>query len=157
MRGISCLVVFYLKHHRFNPAYAGNMKKKRRFLPPLQVQPRVCGEYSFAPVVLVDSSGSTPRMRGIWILCNEFRNNHRFTPAYAGNIKSTIFNFLSMKVHPRVCGEYQQVHLRQVQTLGSPPRMRGIFHIKTVKMNFFRFTPAYAGNIIRFSHIVRAR
>ena len=147
MRGISCLVVFYLKHHRFNPAYAGNMKKKRRFLPPLQVQPRVCGEYSFAPVVLVDSSGSTPRMRGIWILCNEFRNNHRFTPAYAGNIKSTIFNFLSMKVHPRVCGEYICVQSLFAGFVGSPPRMRGIWCASWLLNYIRRFTPAYAGNI----------
>ncbi len=62
------------------------MKKKRRFLPPLQVQPRVCGEYSFAPVVLVDSSGSTPRMRGIFVAGLIPVGIMGFNPAYAGNI-----------------------------------------------------------------------
>ena len=69
----------------------------------------------------------------------------RITPAYAGKRIPIVFTSLSLKDHPRLCGEKEQVHALVNNRLGSPPPMRG----KGFKIRFvngkFRITPAYAG------------
>ena len=47
MRGISAGTFPDRTTYRFNPAYAGNIKKEAWRYRELQVQPRVCGEYFF--------------------------------------------------------------------------------------------------------------
>ncbi len=49
----------------------------------------------------------------------------RITPAYAGNIYIEDKPLLFQRDHPRVCGEHQIEVIDEIQTWGSPPRMRG--------------------------------
>ena len=53
----------------------------------------------------------------------------------------------SSGVHPRVCGEYSIFIPRFDYFSGSPPRMRGIYFYRSNAHRYYRFTPAYAGNI----------
>ena len=89
-------------------------------------------------------------MRGIFDSGGVDSTIVRFTPAYAGNIALRRWRSGCYQVHPRVCGEYKMYHKYTARKIGSPPRMRGIL-IQDWKDNFvFRFTPAYAGNIMQF-------
>ena len=65
MRGILKPLSAGLKCQRFNPAYAGNMDFVKNAQDVTEVQPRVCGEYTFWHEFSLVILGSTPRMRGI--------------------------------------------------------------------------------------------
>ena len=147
MRGISKYLSQIKEFDRFTPAYAGNirMQDRPRLLP--QVHPRVCGEYFPLFIRLSSILGSPPRMRGISCQPLWRTSKERFTPAYAGNIKKFLELILTMKVHPRVCGEYICVQSLFAGFVGSPPRMRGIWCASWLLNYIRRFTPAYAGNI----------
>ena len=87
-------------------------------------------------------------MRGIYAAFYTSDAVVRFTPAYAGNIASSFLSFGSYSVHPRVCGEYFRNNFIISSSIGSTPRMRGIFDWCLEEMHYTRFNPAYAGNII---------
>ena len=86
MRGIFNNNITIEGDNRFNPAYAGNISPIVRLPRCTQVQPRVCGEYSFVADNAVLMVGSTPRMRGISSSDRIIKRRTRFNPAYAGNI-----------------------------------------------------------------------
>ncbi len=86
MRGIFRMLWLQNSSTRFNPAYAGNIIFYATGDLDYEVQPRVCGEYSWRKRWLLCNKGSTPRMRGIWLLKEALRVGCRFNPAYAGNI-----------------------------------------------------------------------
>ena len=92
--------------------------------------------------------GSPPHTRGILIEKPKLIAFYRFTPAYAGNIAIVLFLIVAPEVHPRIRGEYFDDYKGQDVILGSPPHTRGIFVVVCVFLRGFRFTPAYAGNII---------
>ena len=86
-------------------------------------------------------------MRGIFWFCPWNRLLARFNPAYAGNIWVGVMPQSVYQVQPRVCGEYNKKAQIGKPTLGSTPRMRGIFDITIRQKSDNRFNPAYAGNI----------
>ena len=49
----------------------------------------------------------------------------RITPACAGNRSASAVKEAEEKDHPRVCGEQARVTVKDVDTAGSPPRVRG--------------------------------
>ena len=116
-------------------------------VPQLKVQPRVCGEYASSPVLDMACPGSTPRMRGIYLIANIQRPLRRFNPAYAGNIDNSKTEITAKEVQPRVCGEYNGLMLKITIFIGSTPRMRGISKSDATTNKSFRFNPAYAGNM----------
>ena len=147
MRGILLWSCWLWSGTRFNPAYAGNIFYFHPFHSNNKVQPRVCGEYPPPLSVIYERLGSTPRMRGIFLSLAVFWHFVRFNPAYAGNIRKVYISRAAMQVQPRVCGEYLVPIPSPDLLLGSTPRMRGIYHKITSLHVFYRFNPAYAGNI----------
>ncbi len=111
------------------------------------VHPRVCGEHSAADGPPYHQPGSSPRMRGTFVLDKGALVDGRFIPAYAGNIKSRPPGLYKKAVHPRVCGEHSLIELRQLRADGSSPRMRGTLLTIFVHLTAHRFIPAYAGNM----------
>ena len=87
-------------------------------------------------------------MRGIYFYTNENQKTIRFNPAYAGNIIAVNINAKKIQVQPRVCGEYSPIPVAIAPAAGSTPRMRGICHDKKFAREYYRFNPAYAGNIL---------
>ena len=135
---------------RFNPAYAGNIRKTGLYFPACQVQPRVCGEYETRVTDLLSLLGSTPRMRGISLKDMTSPLRCRFNPAYAGNISIVNGQLFFKQVQPRVCGEYSSITNSWIIVSGSTPRMRGICSRIRFRIGVTRFNPAYAGNISSF-------
>ena len=152
MRGILTSNILTAFGIRFNPAYAGNMKKIGNAVRLFQVQPRVCGEYTRSKVSVLSPTGSTPRMRGIYEQLNLCIVSFGFNPAYAGNMESILhFHFLE-QVQPRVCGEYTRSKVSVLSPTGSTPRMRGIYEQLNLCIVSFGFNPAYAGNMESILH-----
>ena len=110
----------------FTPAYAGNTggRCRTRSAQPGS-PPHTRGIHAMAHRDAL-AEGSPPHTRGIPVDVLCLRDLKGFTPAYAGNTKSSCSaNFLS-KVHPRIRGEYLQRARAGMSGKGSPPHTRGI-------------------------------
>ena len=106
MRGTSRMPFKISGLKRFIPAYAGNITQATRYSCQGAVHPRVCGEHS-EQVFLNDLEfGSSPRMRGTYLISFRSDTVIRFIPAYAGNMAGMGNNVIKLSVHPRVCGEH---------------------------------------------------
>ena len=70
------------------------------------------------------------------------------TPAYAGKSQHGNEKRVSLRDHPRVCGEKRKGCSITATRLGSPPRMRGKAPKRTLSHRQGGITPAYAGKSI---------
>ena len=117
------------------PSFAGSSPRMRGTLlfrelkvgrnRPTPVHPRVCGERVAALITGKRHSGSSPRMRGTRGTLVGLVGLFRFIPAYAGNARRPGMCSPSRSVHPRVCGERNDLRVIAMMTVGSSPRMRG--------------------------------
>ena len=146
-RGIFFAVVVLFHCFGFTPAYAGNIVLFSLFIFLDQVHPRIRGEYTGNTPDIPPIPGSPPHTRGILSAFFFCPVQHRFTPAYAGNITRTISDVGLLQVHPRIRGEYSLSRSCALSCSGSPPHTRGIFNYNGDSRTWHRFTPAYAGNI----------
>ena len=69
----------------------------------------------------------------------------RITPAYAGKRIMKRGTKMSIKDHPRLCGEKFKIAFVIFARSGSPPPMRGKETKKHIEFHVNRITPAYAG------------
>ena len=76
------------------------------------------------------------------------RMTPRITPADAGKTYAPRSGMLRMQDHPRGCGENYEQLVGGVETLGSPPRMRGKPFIVDGSTWKVRITPADAGKTL---------
>ena len=128
------------------PACAGNTTSNRRVHPLDRDHPRVCGEYSFPSRFSFSNLGSPPRVRGILFPEGISIRRQRITPACAGNTRMVVAVVVPPRDHPRVCGEYGRMRYEDANTLGSPPRVRGIRILGLPAEDRIGITPACAGN-----------
>ena len=91
-------------------------------------------------------------MRGKDVNCIELFSHFGITPAYAGKRRQKRGLKSQYGDHPRVCGEKINVYTREMEELGSPPRMRGKVLIAKNEEKESRITPAYAGK--RSAHVL---
>ena len=133
------------------PAYAGKILLWCSIIDMSGVHPRACGEDVSENILDDCISGSPPRMRGRFSGCLPGRRPYRLTPAHAGKIEHGDSADLSVRAHPRVCGEDCGTSCPFLLMIGSPPRMRGILKLHPKALAHMRLTPAYAGKIGRKS------
>ena len=67
------------------------------------------------------------------------------TPAHAGKTLTYDKRYSFSWDHPRACGENQLRYICEVQSGGSPPRMRGKPADREIGHELTRITPAHAG------------
>ena len=127
------------------PACAGKSEKTRSITTTRRDHPRVCGEMSFAVLIVCIALGSPPRMRGKVHLTAYFFIIWGITPACAG--KRMVFAGRKSRTwdHPRVCGEKPASMPRHALRRGSPPRMRGKGVRLFQRLGVGGITPACAG------------
>ena len=110
---------------RITPTYAG----KRTWPGPLALagrdHPRVCGEKQNRAPRGRAGLGSPPRMRGKADSARLISRQTGITPAYAGKSRALPAHNGLPRDHPRVCGEKRTTPPTRLQTMGSPPRVRG--------------------------------
>ncbi len=131
---------------RFIPACTGNTQSSWPQTNHSSVHPRVYGEYAFGALGHGDTSGSSPRVRGILfpMLFNQF--DARFIPACTGNTIPSTKARRHPAVHPRVYGEYIIAGIPSGNEHGSSPRVRGILDSGVCVAPYPRFIPACTGN-----------
>ena len=146
MRGTPDLHGKLSDHLGIIPAYAGNTSNSLSARRSVGDHPRVCGEHD-PPVNGSDSFvGSSPRMRGTRIPGVLRSRRSGIIPAYAGNTRRKILEFVYSGDHPRVCGEHVVPNGYDLGKPGSSPRMRGTRDTPECGIAGTGIIPAYAGN-----------
>ena len=133
---------------RFIPACAGNTSTMWCARWSTTVHPRVCGEHDAATADERLHRGSSPRVRGTLIHQQRADAGHRFIPACAGNTAPAGAATTVSSVHPRVCGEHENIAASRSPVIGSSPRVRGTRGTARIEQEGKRFIPACAGNTI---------
>ena len=131
--------------HGFIPAHAGKTRRDRGPRRPHPVHPRACGENRGFLVDLDGQGGSSPRMRGKPPGSSRAGSPCGFIPAHAGKTSRPSMCRCTRRVHPRACGENEQVTAQKVTGAGSSPRMRGKPASARRYSRRSRFIPAHAG------------
>ena len=130
---------------RITPACAGKSKSGTTWTCSATDHPRVCGEKSTRRIFLKESFGSPPRVRGKVDVTVGTPERLRITPACAGKTPSLPLPEWEAGDHPRVCGENQIESLGEIDSRGSPPRVRGKLSRRWRHALGRRITPACAG------------
>ncbi len=134
---------------RFIPAFAGNACQSSSGIAPISVHPRVCGEHLHPQARRDGELGSSPRLRGTHREDRASHTGDRFIPAFAGNTQAWTGTRRFVPVHPRVCGEHNQLDASLFAAAGSSPRLRGTLLLRLGRLDPRRFIPAFAGNTSR--------
>ena len=131
------------------PACAGNTARSHERVSANRDHPRVCGEHMWVLVTLALKRGSSPRVRGTQST-RFFRTlQSGIIPACAGNTAWPTLGLISVRDHPRVCGEHETMDWSVVKRTGSSPRVRGTRTANTGKHRFIGIIPACAGNTLQ--------
>ena len=149
MRGTRHHAILSMIDMRFIPAHAGNTSAVPYTRSLSSVHPRACGEHFEQIELTATIIGSSPRMRGTRARNPSSRLPNGFIPAHAGNTSSTLHMICGDSVHPRACGEHDNIYLSCADVGGSSPRMRGTPKITAHGARSGRFIPAHAGNTSR--------
>ena len=110
---------------RITPAYAGKSLPCMCNRPPRRDHPRLCGEKRSGGSTSSFVRGSPPPMRGKATRKSPVGMPPGITPAYAGKSRFITRCTVSLKDHPRLCGEKSGVRIDVLSDQGSPPPMRG--------------------------------
>ena len=105
----------------------------------------MCGEKISRCCAEFRTRGSPPRVRGKDPVGICGRTYNGITPACAGKRMSSMMGCLSLRDHPRVCGEKTVKSIVIRTREGSPPRVRGKAGLRRGLIRFVRITPACAG------------
>ena len=149
MRGKAAPNGYVVSNDRITPAYAGKSQSLPKILSLSWDHPRLCGEKFFFILPPSWAVGSPPPMRGKAASVKTMQSPPRITPAYAGKSTVTVPSGLTVKDHPRLCGEKSLVDTQESTRLGSPPPMRGKDAVALAAGSIPRITPAYAGKSLR--------
>ena len=123
------------------------MRRLRPLVFSMAVHPRACGEHLVRALQIVSFCGSSPRLRGTFVVVAEQNRKRRFIPAPAGNMGLSSATRVATSVHPRACGEHEITRRITAAHIGSSPRLRGTCPIPSRRRSLLRFIPAPAGNI----------
>ena len=131
------------------PRVRGEGRPLRRTRLSAQDHPRVCGEKNprFQSAILY--TGSPPRVRGEAIPGTSNALFRRITPACAGRSSAVSRSLKTSGDHPRVCGEKDLEPGYDLESIGSPPRVRGEDCFVVIPVDYLRITPACAGRSAR--------
>ena len=130
---------------RITPADAGKTRHECAAFAATRDHPRGCGENRNKHSENRRGVGSPPRMRGKPHHASANTYKRRITPADAGKTRCWAASRVSLRDHPRGCGENSITAAVLWVQEGSPPRMRGKQNGSHVSMWSLRITPADAG------------
>ncbi len=91
---------------RFIPTSAGNIAERGSVPETETVHPHECGEHLIMPHPHFVRSGSSPRVRGTFVISQGVETLERFIPTSAGNIQLIVGKHRYPAVHPHECGEH---------------------------------------------------
>ena len=145
MRGLLISIPFTRDGRRYNPAYAGTTQPAVCRACERLIQPRVCGDYRITSLKAERDADTTPRMRGLRVVSTSDRTTWRYNPAYAGTTAPAAANLERRQIQPRVCGDYSSASPLPMPSRDTTPRMRGLLYQVSIRPQYNRYNPAYAG------------
>ena len=107
------------------PAHAGLTAMSANCQTCVRDHPRACGAHRRIFTFLVQSSGSSPRMRGSLCIHLHVAGSIGIIPAHAGLTATPLTSCASTRDHPRACGAHKILVILFIIEFGSSPRMRG--------------------------------
>ena len=128
------------------PADAGSTHYPYPTDRPPRDHPRGCGEHRTVRHHGRRSGGSSPRMRGAPVSPIKYLGDLGIIPADAGSTMRLTTLFLSVRDHPRGCGEHGTCAVSIPHCQGSSPRMRGALKGRPFDPIGFGIIPADAGS-----------
>ena len=146
VRGTRSLFSGQFRARGIIPACAGNTSPDASRASSDGDHPRVCGEHQPSQYTILDSSGSSPRVRGTHDHGDAFERFGGIIPACAGNTSSSTAKSGKTGDHPRVCGEHAIKAAMNESSSGSSPRVRGTLYGRRVRRRPGGIIPACAGN-----------
>ena len=105
-----------------------------RLCPPGD-HPREYGENNHPRKRRNESQGSSPRIRGEFIVPDRVRLARGIIPANTGRIHVALCGIPRQGDHPREYGENPRIASTLVEAIGSSPRIRGEWHSATPPQN----------------------
>ena len=117
----------------------------------LMIQPRVCGDYLPPSMIEYVTCDTTPRMRGLRLICPSRVPATRYNPAYAGTTPQPRPRERHRAIQPRVCGDYTAARHFSFDVFDTTPRMRGLPRPHDPTGRAGRYNPAYAGTTYSIS------
>ena len=145
MRGKQLAPLPPLRGMRIIPAHAGQTPcpdYSSRLSPD---HPRACGANEMMPEIVLNTAGSSPRMRGKHSHKHLDRLDVRIIPAHAGQTKPQYQQYRRPTDHPRACGANSETPRPTWRQRGSSPRMRGKRNHPPPLSHRCRIIPAHAG------------
>ena len=128
------------------PARAGNRKGDLDIAIIDGDHPRACGEQQRPRSACGTLRGSSPRVRGTARMHAVLVPAFGIIPARAGNRIMNSQTSMTLRDHPRACGEQVDPATRVTEETGSSPRVRGTDHGHTTERYAQGIIPARAGN-----------
>ncbi len=135
---------------RFIPACAGNSERPLGSQRAGAVHPRVCGELDGPEIVLAETLGSSPRVRGTRAVPGAPRRRPCSSPRVRGTRTRQEVANARITVHPRVCGELLDRPLHPPIVHGSSPRVRGTQVAGKPRMASTTVHPRVCGELIAY-------
>ena len=114
-------------------------------------KPRTCGEKLIPPLLGFGLTGSPPHMRGKERGSTSRQRRKGITPAHAGKSPAMSPGHITLRDHPRTCGEKGISDFSGNYEDGSPPHMRGKEWWQKSASCPMRITPAHAGKRLKRS------
>ena len=107
VRGTFLIVINPGSNTGLIPAGAGNIRLQMRQRRKPGAHPRGCGEHVFYRLYRPLGTGSSPRVRGTWVIALGLLATRGLIPAGAGNMRQKLVALAWLRAHPRGCGEHQ--------------------------------------------------
>ena len=145
MRGKRLSRTFAFLGRGLIPAHAGKTGMDAATRRTQRAHPRACGENVQGAWTSVNTTGSSPRMRGKLPLARDFEEGRRLIPAHAGKTERRSPVPVLFRAHPRACGENTVTFGPSGSSPGSSPRMRGKPNLPTPVLAAVGLIPAHAG------------
>ena len=127
------------------PAHAGKSFTSFYHYTTFWDHPRTCGEKLIPPLLGFGLTGSPPHMRGKERGSTSRQRRKGITPAHAGKSPAMSPGHITLRDHPRTCGEKGISDFSGNYEDGSPPHMRGKARSPLLFPGISRITPAHAG------------
>ena len=108
--------------------------------------PRMCGEHLCPVNTATGEQGSSPHVRG----ARSYRVHHSWLagiiPACAGSTPGGLKDAVSLRDHPRMCGEHRTAYREPDTNRGSSPHVRGAHIMVKQYVDITGIIPACAGS-----------
>ena len=128
------------------PALAGSTNKTLAYANAQRDHPRACGEHPLYGRTASRKWGSSPRLRGAPVAPDGTLSREGIIPALAGSTLHPIFERLTLRDHPRACGEHSPKSSPDAAARGSSPRLRGAQLFLRARLTVDGIIPALAGS-----------